>query len=100
MVMFSEISSVHWIAAFEIRSKCCSLRLNVEQRLLRLKSSQLMHTLFFLMKLMILEFSVRIQLVSEVLRAERSLGLIGLLIRLWRFFGIPGAEGRDKVRAY
>ena len=84
-MMFSEISSAHWSAAFEIRSNCCSLRLNVEQRLSSLKSSQLVHTLFFLMKLMILEFSVRIQLVSEVLRAESSLGSIGLLIRLWSF---------------
>ena len=84
-MMFSEISSVHWSAAFEIRSNCCSLRLNVEQRLSRLKLSQLMHTLFFLMKFMILEFSVRIQFLSEVLRAESSSGFIGLLIRLWRF---------------
>ena len=33
-------------------------------------------------EVMILEFSVRIQFLSEVLRAESSLGFIGLLIRL------------------
>ena len=52
----------------------------MEQRLSRLKSSQLMQVLFLLMKLIILEFSVKIQLLRRVLRAESSLGLIGLPI--------------------
>ena len=81
-MVFSEIISVHWSAAFEIKSNCCSSSLNLEQRLSSLKSSHLMHTWFFLMKLIILEFSVKIQLLSVVLRAESSLGLIGLVIRL------------------
>ena len=80
--MFSEIISVHWSAAFEIRSNCCCSRLNLEQRLSSLKSSHLMHTMYFLMKLMILRFSVKIQLFSVVLQAEISLGLIGLVIRV------------------
>ena len=70
---------------FEIRSNCCLLRLNLEQRLSRLKSSHLIHTLFFLMKLIIFEFLVKIQLLSRVLRAESSLGLIGLPIMLESF---------------
>ena len=70
---------------FEIRSNCCLLRLNLEQRLSRLKSSHLIHTLFLLMKLIIFEFSVKIQLLSRVLRAESSLGFIGLPIMLKSF---------------
>ena len=80
--MFSEISSVHWSAAFEIRSNRCSLKLNLEQRLSRLKSYHLMHTLFFLMKLMILESSVKIHFLNEILRSKSLLGFIGLFIRL------------------
>ena len=70
---------------FEIRLNCCLLRLNLEQRLSRLKSSHLIHTWFFLVKLIIFEFSVKIQLLSRMLRAESSLGIIGLLIILKSF---------------
>ena len=80
--MFSEISSAQWSAAFEIRSNCGLLRLNLEQRLSRLKSSHMMHTLFFFMKLIIFEFSVKIQFLSKVFRAKSLLGFIGLFIRL------------------
>ena len=83
--MFSEISSAQWSAVFEIRSNCCLLRLNLEQRLSRLKSSHLMHTLFFFMKLIIFEFSVKIQFLNRILRAESSLGFIGLSIILKSF---------------
>ena len=71
---------MHWSAAFEIRLNCCFSSLNLEQRLSSLKSSHLMHTLFLFMKLMTLEFLVKIQLLSVVLRAEVLLGLIGLVI--------------------
>ena len=76
ILMLSEISSVHCSAASESRSNCCCSRLYFEQRLSSLKSSHLMHTMSFLMKLMILRFSFKIQLLGVVLRAEISLGLI------------------------
>ena len=71
---------MYWSAAFEIRLNCCFSSFNLEQRLSSLKSSHLMHTLFLFMKLMTLEFLVKIQLLSVVLRAAVLLGLIGLVI--------------------
>ena len=84
-LMFSEKISVQWSAALESRSNCSWHKLNFEQRLSSLKSSHLIHTKSFLTKLMILRFSVRNQLLSLVLRAEISLGLIGPVIKSYSF---------------
>ena len=69
-LVVSESISVHWTAASESKSYCFCLRLNFEQRFSNLKSSYLMHTISFLIKLIILRFSVKIQLLSVIFTAE------------------------------